>query len=40
VWGGTADDIDLIWVSGEGKYFLKWGWTGKITSAPLICPTG
>ena len=21
VWGGTASDIDLIWVSSEGEYF-------------------
>jgi hypothetical protein len=22
-------DIDLIWVSGEGKYFCKRDWTGR-----------
>jgi len=26
-WGGTADDIDLIWVKPEQKYFCKGGWT-------------
>jgi hypothetical protein len=30
VWGGMADDIDLIWVGGEEKYFCKWDWTGGI----------
>jgi hypothetical protein len=33
---GTADDIDLIWVKREQKYFRKWGWTAK----SLICPSG
>jgi hypothetical protein len=33
---GTADDIDLIWVSGEGKYFFKRDWTAN----SLICPSG
>jgi len=27
---GTARDIDLIWVSGEGKNFWTWGWTARI----------
>jgi hypothetical protein len=35
-WGhGTADDIDLIWVSGEAEYFCKRGWTRKL----VICPS-
>src|SRR5216684_3155016 len=29
-WGGTASDIDLIWVSGEAENFCKWDWTGQI----------
>jgi hypothetical protein len=40
VWGGMARISELIWVQREGKYFCKWDWTGKITSAPLICPSG
>jgi hypothetical protein len=24
----------LIWVGGEGKYFLKWGWTARSTNRP------
>src|ERR1700687_1291423 len=28
--GGTARDIDLIWVRREQKYFWKWDWTGGI----------
>ena len=28
LWDGTVSDILLIWVSGEAKYFCKWGWTG------------
>ena len=35
-WGGTTDDIDLIWVKPERKYFCKWGWTGN----SVICPSG
>jgi hypothetical protein len=27
--GRDALDIDLIWVSREAEYFLKWGWTAK-----------
>jgi hypothetical protein len=30
MWGGTAGDIEVIWVSGEGEYFWQWGWTGQI----------
>jgi len=29
LWDRTADDIDLIWVRRETKYFSKWGWTGN-----------
>jgi hypothetical protein len=32
--GRDGVDIDLIWVSGEGKYFCKQGWTGEITLIP------
>jgi hypothetical protein len=28
---GMANDIDLIWVSGEAEYFLKSDWTGQIS---------
>jgi hypothetical protein len=30
VWGGTAMDIDLIWVKREAEYFCKPDWTGQI----------
>ncbi len=30
----------LFLANGEAEYFCKWGWTGKITSTPLICPSG
>jgi hypothetical protein len=30
----------LFLANREAKYFCKQGWTGKITSALLICPTG
>jgi hypothetical protein len=36
MWGGTAMDIDLIWVCGEAEYFCKWDWTAN----SLICPSG
>jgi hypothetical protein len=26
-----AKDINVIWVSGEGKYFWRWDWTTQIT---------
>ncbi|MGD0849176.1 hypothetical protein [Bradyrhizobium sp.] len=26
-----AKIMDLIWVSGEAEYFLRWDWTGGIT---------
>jgi hypothetical protein len=29
-WDRMARDIDLIWVSGEGKYFCEKGWTASI----------
>jgi hypothetical protein len=35
LWDGTANDIDLIWVSGEAEYFCKRGWTRKL----VICPS-
>ena len=35
MWDRTAGDIDLIWVSGEGKYFSKWGWTGESAMEPF-----
>src|ERR1700733_7767031 len=31
VWDGTADDMQLIWVRRERKYFLTWDWTTQIT---------
>jgi hypothetical protein len=34
VWGGTAVDIEVIWVRREQKYFCKWGWTG-FTDLPV-----
>jgi hypothetical protein len=27
-------DIDLIWVSREAEYFLKWGWTAEPPGRP------
>src|SRR6266853_6472878 len=27
LWGGTAGDIEVIWVKREAEYFCKWGWT-------------
>jgi hypothetical protein len=35
VWGGTADDMQLIWVRRERKYFLTWDWTTQITLIAL-----
>jgi hypothetical protein len=34
MWGGTAGDIDLIWVKREGEYFCEGDWTGGITLIP------
>src|SRR6266851_3570420 len=33
-WGGTARDIEVIWVRREWKYFCKWGWTAKSPNSP------
>jgi hypothetical protein len=33
-WNGMAEDIEVIWVKREPKYFCKGNWTGQIT---LIC---
>jgi hypothetical protein len=33
MWGGTAGDIEVIWVSDEGEYFLKWDWTAKLPNS-------
>jgi hypothetical protein len=30
MWDGMAEDIDLIWVRREWKYFSQAGWTGGI----------
>jgi hypothetical protein len=30
MWGGTAGDIEVIWVRREWESFWKWGWTGQI----------
>jgi hypothetical protein len=30
MWDGMARDMDLIWGKREGKYFLRWDWTGGI----------
>src|SRR5882672_9923883 len=32
LWGGTARDIDLIWVCGEAEYFCRRGWTRSPTN--------
>src|SRR6266851_7317179 len=34
LWGGTASDIDLIWVGREREYFFKEDWTTQITLIP------
>jgi hypothetical protein len=32
VWAGIAEDMDVIWVKGEWKYFCGAGWTeGQIS---------
>jgi hypothetical protein len=33
-------DIEVIWVSGEEKYFCKWGWTSHFGKHEVICPSG
>jgi hypothetical protein len=40
VWDETSRDMHLIWVSGEGKYFCKRGWTGHFGKHEVICPSG
>jgi len=35
---GTSGDMHLIWVSGEGKYFCKRGWTGHFGKHEVILP--
>jgi hypothetical protein len=40
LWERDGGDLEVIWVSGEEEYFLKWDWTGKSSPASLICPTG
>ena len=30
-WRETAADMEVIWISGEGKYFCKQGWTAQIS---------
>jgi hypothetical protein len=32
--------MHLIWVSGEGKYFCKRGWTSHFGKHEVICPSG
>ena len=34
LWGGTAGDIEVIWVSGEAENFFNEDWTTKITLIP------
>jgi hypothetical protein len=34
LWGGTAGDIEVIWVNGEAENFFNEDWTGQIR---LIC---
>jgi hypothetical protein len=34
MWDETAEDIEVIWVRGEQKYFCKWGWTGEPPNSP------
>ena len=33
-------DLEVIWVSREGKYFCKGGWTGGLAKHEVICPSG
>ena len=34
VWDGTARISELIWVTGEGKYFCVGDWTGFLADSP------
>jgi len=34
VWDGTVRISELIWVTGEGKYFCVGDWTGFLADSP------